>query len=67
MMSTFIKNFHTISLSGDSGRTSSSIESKERRQLSNEFKNIIYNSRNYLDICRNIEYKYDSNYPYLIK
>ena len=65
----FMKSFHNIRLSGDSGRTSSSIESKERRQLSNQFKKIIYNSQNYLDICEklNYEYKYDSNYPYIKK
>ncbi len=64
----FKSNFFRIKLSGDSGRSSSEIKSRTRREADNEFKNNILKCKNYIDVCSILKYKvdYNSSFPYLI-
>ena len=64
----FLNKFHSLTISGDSGRGGKIIKPRERRESSMELKKEIHNSQNYIDICRLLNYdiKYDADFPYLI-
>lgn len=63
----FKKNFFSIKLSGDSGRSGPEIKSRIRRKADNEFQDYILNCKNYIDLCKILNYKvdYNASFPFL--
>ena len=64
----FLNNFNSINLSGDSGRKSQDIIPRERREAESQFKKNIMICENFLEICNMLNYdpNYDAAFPYLI-
>ena len=64
----FLSNFNSIKLSGDSGRKSQDIFPRERRNAESEFKKNIMLCENFLEVCNILNYEpsFDASFPYLI-